>query len=68
MVYQIKIPFTSHTIESLLDTVDDSVKALKPLLFLVISFHVLALITWIILLIRQKPASVRTKVDLTKES
>ncbi|CAL6388214.1 unnamed protein product [Bathycoccus prasinos] len=70
----IKIPFTSHTVDSLIDALlvqnnqEKLGNALKPILHFVIALHVLALAAWIVLLVRQKPPRVRDKVDLSKES
>jgi len=41
---------------------------LKPILHFVIVVHVMALVAWIVLLVRQKPPRVRDRVDLSKES
>ena len=70
----IKIPFTSYTVDSLIDALlvqnnqEKLGNALKPILHFVIALHVLALAAWIVLLVRQKPPRVRDKVDLSKES
>lgn len=70
----IKIPFTSHTVDSLIDALlvqnnqEKLGNVLKPILHFVIVLHVLALAAWIVLLVRQKPPRVRDKVDLSKES
>ena len=73
MGLDIKIPFTSHTIDSLIDAllVQNNEKlgnVLKPILHFVVGLHFVALLAWIVLLVRQKPPRVRDKVDLSKES
>lgn len=70
----IKIPFTSYTVDSLIDALlvqnnqEKLGNVLKPILHFVIVVHVLALVAWIVLLVRQKPPRVRDRVDLSKES
>ena len=73
MGLRIKIPFTSHTVESLIDAVlvqknDALGRWLKLILHVTIVAHVVALVLWIVLWARQKPPRVRDKVDLSKES
>ena len=73
MGLRIKIPFTSHTVESLIDAVlvqknDALGRWLKLILHVTIVAHVVALVLWIVLWARQKPPRVGDKVDLSKES
>ena len=73
MGLRIKIPFTSHTVESLIDAVlvqknDALGRWLKLILHVTIVAHLVALVLLIVLWTRQKPPRVRDKVDLSKES
>ena len=72
MGLRIKIPFTSHTVESLIDAVLVKERRVREMvetdfLHVTIVAHVV-LVLWIVLWARQKPPRVRDKVDLSKES